>query len=101
MTHTFNINSRSIRLVASHNGRQYKIYTGLTIDPALWSKDAKTLPAKCRDRKIWEKLRPIHLRCSEKEGWAESEDDVRRVMEYAVTDFPEPDSPTMEISSPR
>lgn len=85
MTHTFNINSRSIRLVASHDGKQYKIYTGLTIDPVLWNKNAKTLPAKCRDRKVWEKLRPIHLRCAEKEGWAESEEDVRRVMEYAVT----------------
>lgn len=85
MTHTFNLNSRSIRLVASHNGKQYKIYTGLTIDPALWNKDAKSLPAKCRDRKVWEKLRPIHLRASEKEIWVEADADVPRVMEYSVT----------------
>ena len=45
MTHTFNINSRSIRLVASHNGKQYKMYTGLTIDTELWNKDAKSIQA--------------------------------------------------------
>lgn len=85
MTHTFNINSRSIRLVASHNGKQYKMYTGLTIDPELWNKDAKSVQAKCRDRKVWEKLRTIHLRASEKEVWVDSDTDVTRVMEYAIT----------------
>lgn len=96
MTHTFNINSRSIRLVASHNGKQYKMYTGLTIDPELWNKDAKSIQAKCRDRKVWEKLRPIHLRASEKEGWVESDSDVKRVMEYAIKGkMPDEESPAM------
>lgn len=85
MTHTFNINSRSIRLVVSHNGKQYKRNTGLTIDPALWKKDAKSVLAQCRDKRIWEKLRPIHLRASEKEGWVESDKDALRVIEYAST----------------
>lgn len=85
MTHTFNINSRSIRLVVSHNGKQYKRNTGLTIDPALWKKDAKSVQAQCRDKRIWEKLRPIHLRASEKEGWVESDRDALRVIEYALT----------------
>lgn len=85
MTHTFNIDKGSIRLVVSHKGKQYKKCTGLTIDPALWSRDAKSLTAKCRDRRVYEKLRPIHLRCSEKEGYVESDRDVPRVMEYAIT----------------
>lgn len=85
MTHTFNIHSTSIRIVASHKGKQYKRATGLTIDPALWNREAKTLPAKCRDRRVWERLRLVHIRASEKECTAETEADVLRVMEYAVT----------------
>jgi len=97
MTHTFNINATSIRLVASHNGKQYKRYTGLTIDPALWNREAKSLPAKCRDRRVWEKLRLIHLRCSEKEGWVETEDDAIRVMEYAICGvMPEKKAPAVK-----
>ena len=84
MTHTFNIDKGSIRLVASHKGKQFKKATGLTIDPALWSSDAKTLPAKCRDRRVYEKLRLVHLRCAEKEGYVETADDALRVMEYAI-----------------
>ena len=98
MTHTFNINATSIRLVASHKGKQYKKYTGLTIDPALWNKEAKSLPAKCRDRRVWEKLRLMHLRCSEKEGWVETEDDAIRVMEYAITGvMPEKKAPATAV----
>ena len=96
MTHTFNIDKGSIRLVVSHNGKQYKKATGLTISPDLWNKDAKTLPSKCRDRKVWEKLRFVHLRASEKEVWVEKDSDVPRVMEYAITGvMPEekPDTP--------
>ena len=96
MTHTFNIDKGSIRLVVSHNGKQYKRATGLTISPDLWNKDAKTLPSKCRDRKVWEKLRFVHLRASEKEVWVEKDSDVPRVMEYAITGvMPEekPDTP--------
>lgn len=96
MTHTFNIDKGSIRLVVSHNGKQYKKCTGLTIDPSLWNKDAKSLPAKCRDRRVYEKLRLVHLRASEKEVWVETDADVPRVMEYAITGvMPEkkPDGP--------
>lgn len=85
MTHTFNIDKGSIRLVASHNGKQYKKATGLTIDPSLWNKDAKSLPAKCKDRKVWEKLRLIHIRAEEKQEEAVTEQDVLRVMEYAIS----------------
>ena len=97
MTHTFNINSRSIRLVASHNGKQYKMNTGLTIDPALWNRVAKTLPAKCRDRRVWDKLRGIHIRATEMECRAETEEDVLRVMAYAVTGkMPDEKAPATE-----
>ena len=99
MTHTFNINARSIRLVASHNGKQYKRYTGLTIDPKLWNKDAKSLPAKCRDKRVWNKLRLMHLRCSEKEVWVESDSDVERIIEYAITGtMPEKDAPPKRLT---
>ncbi len=97
MTHTFNINSRSIRLVASHKGKQFKMNTGLTIDPALWNREAKTLPAKCRDRRVWDKLRGIHIRATEMECRAETEADVLRVMTYAVTgEMPEEKAPEKE-----
>lgn len=99
MTHTFNIDKGSIRLVASHKGKQYKKATGLTIDPSLWNRDAKSLPAKCRDRRVWEKLRLIHLRCSEKEGYAETADDALRVMEYAICGvMPEKTAPARRLS---
>lgn len=97
MTHTFNIHSRSIRLVASHKGKQYKLSTGLTIDPSLWNRDAKTLPAKCRDRRVWDKLRGIHIRATEMECRAETEEDVLCVMAYAVTGkMPEKNAPAVE-----
>ena len=99
MTHTFNLNARSIRLVASHNGKQFKMYTGLKIEPSLWNRDAKSLPAKCRDRSVWEKLRLVHLRCSEKEGYVEDEADVLRVMAYAVEGtMPPRDAPARRLS---
>lgn len=85
MTHTFNIDKGSIRIVASHKGKQYKRATGLTIDPALWNRDAKSLPAKCRDKRVWAKLRLIHLRAEEKQFDARTEEDVLRIMEYAVS----------------
>ena len=99
MTHTFNIDKGSIRLVASHKGKQYKRCTGLTIDPALWDRGAKSLRSKCKDREVYEKLRLVHLRCSEKEGWAETEDDVQRAMAFAVTgDMPPKGSPRRPLS---
>lgn len=85
MTHTFNIDKGSIRIVASHKGKQYKKATGLTIDPALWNRDARTLPAKCKDKRVWAKLRLIHLRAEEKQDDARTEEDVLRIMEYAVS----------------
>lgn len=85
MTHTFNYDKGSIRLVASHNGKQYKRATGLTIDGDLWNRDAKTLAGRCRDRRVWERLRLVHLRAQEAEPRAETEDDVLRVMTYAIT----------------
>lgn len=87
MTHTFNIDKGSIRIVASHKGKQYKRATGLTIDPALWNRDAKSLPAKCRDKRVWAKLRLVHLRAEEKQDDARTEDDVLRIMEYAVSGY--------------
>ena len=85
MTHTFNIDKGSIRLVVSHKGKQYKRATGLTIDPSLWNRNAKSLSAKCRDKRVYDKLRLIHIRAEEKQEEARTEDDVLRIMEYAIT----------------
>ena len=85
MTHTFNIDKGSIRLVVSHKGKQYKRATGLTTDPALWNREAKSLTAKCKDKRIWNDLRAIHLRAEEKQEEARTEKDVLRIMEYAIT----------------
>lgn len=85
MTHTFNIDKGSIRLIASHKGKKYKRATGLTIDPALWFQKAKSLPARCKDRRVWEKLRLVHLRMEEMQDGARTEADVLRIIEYAIT----------------
>ena len=99
MTHTFNLTKTTIRLVASHKGKQYKKATGLTIEPALWNNNAKSLPAKCKDRRVWDKLRLIHLRAEEKEGEAKSESDVLRIMEYAISgEMPTSSSSTKKLS---
>lgn len=67
MTHTFNIDHSSIRLVVSADGKKYKKSTGLTIQPALWNQKAKSLRAKCKDAKVYEDLRLINLRMEEAE----------------------------------
>lgn len=85
MKHSFNIDKGSIRLVATHNGKQYKKATGLTISDKLWDKKAKSVRAKCKDEHIWPKLRAVDIRASEKEATAETEADVLRIMEYAIT----------------
>ncbi len=85
MTHTFNIDKGSIRLVASHKGKQYKKATGLTIDPTLWNKKAKSLQAKCKDRRVWDRLHQIHLRAESEQVNARTEADVLRIMEFAIT----------------
>lgn len=68
MTHTFNIDHNSIRLVVSADGKKYKKSTGLTIQPALWNQKAKTLRAKCKDSRVYEQLRLINLRIGEAES---------------------------------
>ena len=85
MRHSFNIDKGSIRLVATHNGKQYKKATGLTTKEALWDKTKKSLRAKCKDERIWERLRAIDIRAEEKQDTAITESDVLRVMEYAIT----------------
>lgn len=85
MRHSFNIDKGSIRLVATHNGKQYKKATGLTTKENLWDKKAKSLQAKCKDRRIWKDLRAIDIRAEEKQDEARTEEDVLRVMEYAIT----------------
>lgn len=84
MTHTFNIDRGTIRMIVSHNGKKFKRATGLAIDPALWHNKAKSLPARCKDRTVWAQLRLIHLRALEFEEEAVTEDDVLKVMEYAI-----------------
>ena len=85
MTHTFNIDKGSIKIVASHNGKQYKKATGLTIDPRLWNRKGRSLQTKCKDKRVWEQLRLIHLRAEEKEVDARNEADVLRVINYAIS----------------
>ncbi len=85
MKHSFNFDKGSIRLVATHNGKQYKKATGLTTKENLWDKDKKSLRAKCKDERIWEKLRAMDYRAEEKQYTAETEEDVLRIMEYAIT----------------
>lgn len=85
MTHTFNLNGRAIRLIASHGGRKYKRATGLVIDPALWNQKAKSLAAKCRDKNVWDSLRQIDLRLQEKEPGAKTEEEILSVIEWGIT----------------
>ena len=85
MTHTFNIDKGSIRIVVSHKGKKFKRATGLTIAPSLWNQKAKSLTARCKDRSVYEKLRLIHLRLSEREGDARTDADVLRIMEFAIS----------------
>lgn len=81
MTHTFNIDHNSIRLIVSADGKKYKKATGITIQPALWNQKAKSLRAKCRDAKVYEDLRLINLRMeeAEKDGL-----DPEKAIEFAL-----------------
>ena len=85
MKHSFNYDKGSIRLVATHQGKQYKKATGLTTKESLWDKTKKSLRAKCKDERIWADLRAMDLRAEEKQDEARTEADVLRVMEYAIT----------------
>jgi integrase len=85
MTHSYHLDHNSICIYASHNGRRYKKATGLTIDPDLWDKKAKTLRSKCKDLRIYNKLRLINLRLEEKEQDVETHRDALKAIEYAVS----------------
>ena len=86
MQHTFTIHKNSVRISATHGGKQYRKATGLVIaDPSLWDSKAKSLKAKCKDKRILPDLLTINSRLTEKEHTAKSEDDVLRVIEYALT----------------
>lgn len=68
MTHTFNLNGRTIRIIVSDGGNKYKKSTGLSIDPKLWNQKAKSLRAKCKDVSVYESLRLIDARMAEAEA---------------------------------
>ena len=96
MTHTFNIDHKSIRLIVSAGGQKYKKSTGLTIEPALWNQKAKSLRAKCKDAKVYEDLRQIHLRMQEAElDGREPEDAIAFALNGNVSSRPrKPNRPT-------
>lgn len=81
MTHTFNIDHSSIRLIVSADGKKYKKSTGLSIQPALWNQKAKSLRAKCKDEKVYEQLRLVDLRMQEVENDGR---DIEEAVEYAI-----------------
>ena len=81
MTHTFNLNGRTIRLIVSSGGQKYKKATGLTIEPVAWNQKAKSLRAKCKDAKVYDKLREIDLRMQEAERDERAPEDA---IEYAL-----------------
>lgn len=81
MTHTFNLNGRTIRLIVSSDGVKYKKATGLSIQPTLWNQKAKSLRAKCKDARVYEQLRQIDLRMQEAESIGLEPD---KAIEYAL-----------------
>lgn len=81
MTHTFNLDHRTIRLIVSDCGKKFKKSTGLSIDPALWNPKAKSLRAKCKDEKVYESLRKIDMRMQEAEDLGKLPDDA---IDYAL-----------------
>ena len=81
MTHTFNLNGRTIRLIVSADGVKYKKSTGLSIQMSLWNQKAKSLRAKCKDAKVYETLRLIDARMIEAEADGRKPDDA---IEYAI-----------------
>lgn len=92
MTHTFNLDHNSIRLIVSADGVKYKKSTGLTIQPASWNQKAKSLRAKCKDAKVYELLRQIDLRMQEAEADGMVPDEA---IEYALSGHvsPKPKKP--------
>lgn len=88
MQHTFTLHKNSIRISATHAGKQYRRATGLTIDPTLWDSSAKLLRAKCKDRRVLPSLLTIHSRLTEKEATAKTEEDVLDAIDYALGNEP-------------
>ena len=85
MTHSYHLDRNSICIYASHNGRKYKKATGLTINPSMWDKNCKTLRAKCKDSKVYDKLRYVEYRLMDKEPDVQTHKDVLSAIEYAVS----------------
>ncbi len=81
MTHTFNLDHGTIRIIVSADGKKYKKSTGLSIDPALWNQKAKSLRAKCKDAKVYDALRKIDIRAQEAEG---KDMKPQEVIDYAL-----------------
>ena len=81
MTHTFNLDHNTIRLIVSADGKKYKKSTGLSIQPSLWNPKAKSLRAKCKDVRVYERLRLIDLRMNEAENDGLAPEDA---LDYAV-----------------
>ena len=84
MQHTFTLHKNSIRISATHNGKQYRKATGLITDPSLWDSKAKSLRAKCKDRRVLFDLLTIHSKLTEKEATARTEQDVLNALDFAL-----------------
>lgn len=85
MTHTFNYDKGSIRLVVSHLGKKYRRSTGVSIDPKLWNPKAKTLSGRCGNKAVLAHLKVIHIRLEEKEDIVRTEKDVLAAIDYALS----------------
>lgn len=85
MTHTFNLDKTSIRLVVSHGGKKWRKATGLTTEPKLWNKNGQSLRARCTDRRVLDHLRLIDARLREKEDMSMTDEEVEAAIEYALT----------------
>lgn len=85
MQHTFNLHKNSIRISATHDGKQYRRATGLTTRPTLWDAKAKKLRARCKDYRVLDDLLEIHARLTEKEVSVRTEEDVLAALDYALT----------------
>lgn len=94
MTHTFNLDKGSIRLVVSNGGKKWRKSTGLSTKPSLWNPKGKSLRARCTDQRIYEELRLIDLRLREKERSKMTEDEVLAAIEYGLSGEMVEDRPT-------
>lgn len=85
MTHTFNLDKGSIRLVVSHDGKKWRRATGLTTRPSLWNPKGQSLRARCTDRRVLDDLRLIDARLREKERMKMTEAEVLAAIEYGLS----------------